>query len=90
MTLDCELPAQIVSEEDVFAAQVKSTKSGISAGLFGAGFSFRLARAEARALGGNLVHDEDRIILTLPLLTVSEPLPSPDLGQRSEADAAEN
>ena len=90
MTLACELPAQIVSEEDVFAAQVKSTKSGISAGLFGAGFSFRLARAEARALGGNLVHDEDRIILTLPLLTVSEPLPSPDLGQRSEADAAEN
>ncbi|WFL77524.1 histidine kinase dimerization/phospho-acceptor domain-containing protein [Altererythrobacter arenosus] len=88
--LACELPAQIVSEEDIFAAQVKSGKSGISAGLFGAGFSLRLARAEARAIGGDLTHDEDRILLSLPLLTAPVHLPSDETVKRSQADAAES
>ena len=63
----CELPSQLVAEEDVFAAKAKPTSRGLSAGFFGAGFSLRLARAESRAAGGDLVHEDDRICLTLPL-----------------------
>ncbi len=88
--LACELPAKIVSEEDIFAAQVKPGKSGLSAGLFGAGFSLRLARAEARAIGGDLSHDEDRLLLVLPLLTEMGHLPSDMNMKRSRADATES
>ncbi|MEM6267637.1 MAG: histidine kinase dimerization/phospho-acceptor domain-containing protein, partial [Pseudomonadota bacterium] len=50
--LSCDLPAQLLSEEDIFAAEAKPIGSAINAGLFGAGFSLRLARAEARSAGG--------------------------------------
>ena len=69
-TLWCAIPAQLIAEDDVFAAEVNPKASGISAGLFGAGFSLRLARAEARGAGGDLVQDEERLVLTLPLTAV--------------------
>ena len=67
----CQIPARLDAEDDLFAAQVKPDASGLSAGLFGAGFSLRLARAEARGAGGNLVQDGDRICLSLPLAAVA-------------------
>ncbi|WP_348631919.1 histidine kinase dimerization/phospho-acceptor domain-containing protein [Pontixanthobacter sp. CEM42] len=73
--LCCELPASLVSETDIFAATGKPQGGAISAGMFGAGFSLRLARAEARAAGGDLTRVDDWLLLTLPLLTA--PLPEP-------------
>ena len=67
----CQLPAQLIAEDDVFAAEVNSDASDINAGLFGAGFSLRLARAEAKGAGGDLVHDEERMVLKLPLNAIS-------------------
>ncbi len=76
--LICELPAQLISEEDLFAAQVKPANTVLNAGLFGAGFTFRLARAEARAAKGGLSHEGEHLALMLPLLTAQQALPSQD------------
>ncbi len=81
--LVCPLPAELATEEDVFAATVRPASGTINAGLFGAGFAFRLARAEARAAGGTLVRENDALVLTLPLLTGSDALPSPAAGSRA-------
>lgn len=67
--LSCALPAALAQETDLFAATARAADSVINAGLFGAGFTLRLARAEARAAGGNLVTDGTKVLLTLPLLT---------------------
>ncbi|MBV7259610.1 histidine kinase dimerization/phospho-acceptor domain-containing protein [Erythrobacter crassostreae] len=75
--LTCELPAQLMSEEDVFAAEATPIGATINAGLFGAGFALRLARAEARASGGALLISDDAVTLTLPLLTARQAVPSP-------------
>ncbi len=80
--LICELPAQLSSADDIFAADLKPANSALTAGLFGAGFSLRLARAEARAASGSLLLDGDNIVLTLPLLTSDAALPS----QMAEGD----
>ena len=37
--------------------------------MFGTGFTLRLARAEAQAIGGTLERQEDRIRLVVPVLT---------------------
>lgn len=73
--LDCPLPARLASEDDVFAATARTADSAINAGLFGAGFSLRLARAEARAAGGTLQRAGNILTLTVPLLEVPEDLP---------------
>jgi hypothetical protein len=39
--------------------------------MFGAGFTLRLARAEAEAAGGSLERRDDRVRLTVPALTDS-------------------
>lgn len=75
----CTLPARLASEENLFAATARNTDSVINAGLFGAGFALRLARAEARGAGGSLVRDGDMIVMTLPL--VSESQGNPDVAQ---------
>ncbi len=64
----CELPAQLLAEEDIFTAEARPIGSAINAGFFGAGFALRLARAEARAAGGALMRDDEQLVLTLPLL----------------------
>lgn len=66
--LTCELPAQLAREDDIFATSAKPADTAINAGVFGAGFALRLARAEARASGGNLTSDGARATLTLPRL----------------------
>lgn len=72
--LSCTLPADLAREENLFAASARPAETTINPGLFGAGFAFRLARAEARAAGGTLTREGDRIVLTLPLLTGTEGL----------------
>lgn len=74
--LTCVLPARLAAEDNLFAATVRPASSAINAGLFGAGFALRLARAEARAAGGALVLDGASLVLTLPLLTTQPSLPS--------------
>ncbi len=70
--LVCDLPEQLLSEEDIFTAEVKPIGTAINAGLFGAGFALRLARAEARAAGGGLIRDDDAIVLSLPVVDAEE------------------
>jgi two-component system OmpR family sensor kinase len=72
VNLTCDLPRQLLEEEDIFSAENQPVTSVINAGLFGAGFSLRLARAEAQSVGGGLVEDDGRLVLRLPLV-VAEP-----------------
>ena len=78
--LTCDLPRQITGKPDVaadlpesgefdmFRAQMRPVGRAVTAGVFGAGFVLRLARAEARALGGDLVQAGARVEVNLPLL----------------------
>jgi two-component system, OmpR family, sensor kinase len=69
LSLRCALPATLAASSDLFATQNRPSGGALSPGIFGAGFSLRLARAEARAAGGELARDDDALVLTLPLLT---------------------
>lgn len=71
--LDLALPVSInaMPGNTLFEAGVGAVPQIISAGVFGVGFALRLARAEARAAGGDLVRKADRLRLTLPGLTGS-------------------
>ncbi|MEO6040434.1 MAG: histidine kinase dimerization/phospho-acceptor domain-containing protein [Croceibacterium sp.] len=69
VTLRAELPAALADESDLFAATPPVAARAISAGMFGSGFAFRLARAEAAAAGGTLVRQEDSLIVELPAMT---------------------
>jgi len=73
--LVCTLPARLAGEENLFAATVRNTSATITPGLFGTGFALRLARAEARACGGDLARQGDAVELTLPLVSDSSVLP---------------
>ncbi|QDM41918.1 HAMP domain-containing histidine kinase [Altererythrobacter sp. TH136] len=66
------LPASLATQDDVFAADYRAGSGAVSAGMFGAGFALRLARAEAQAAGGDLVAANKALILTLPGLTAAE------------------
>ncbi|MBX7492616.1 sensor histidine kinase [Qipengyuania sp. 1NDW9] len=76
--LAADLPAALREAENVFAVETRPSGSTVSAGIFGAGFSLRLARAEARVAGGDLTRIGDRLVLSLPLLTLQDILPSPE------------
>ncbi len=67
--LEIDLPAALAGRDDLFESTAPAQAQAVSAGMFGAGFTLRLARAEARAAGGELVREEDLLILTLPLST---------------------
>lgn len=73
--LTCQLPARLAQADNVFAATMRPADSAINAGLFGAGFALRLARAEARSAGGSLHAEDGSLALTLPLLTGNPALP---------------
>jgi hypothetical protein len=85
--LKAELPAGLAGEEDLFSGSPQSQAPAISAGMFGSGFTFRLARAEAEAAGGELVIREERLILTLPCLTGAAPGHSQSRGDGASAAA---
>ncbi|MDG6078602.1 sensor histidine kinase [Erythrobacter litoralis] len=61
------LPTMLRTCEDIFAAETRAMAGPLSSGIFGAGFSLRLARAEVRAAGGDLNREGDRLVLDLPL-----------------------
>ena len=72
------LPATLREAEDIFSVETRPSTGAVSAGIFGAGFSLRLARAEARGAGGDLMRDGDRLVLSLPLLTAADAIPAPE------------
>lgn len=66
-----DLPDSLAHGEDDEAIfqPVAATPAALSAGMFGAGFALRLARAEANAANGALERRKGRLRLMLPLLT---------------------
>lgn len=72
--LDLALPAALAASEHdaIFRTAAGAIPQVISAGVFGIGFALRLARAEARAAGGDLIRKGDRLRLTLPGLTKAD------------------
>ena len=72
------LPVSLREAEDIFSVETRASTGALSAGIFGAGFSLRLARAEARAAGGELMREGERLMLSLPLLTAAQTEPAPE------------
>ena len=66
--LELELPASL-HEPDAAARTGPAARVAVSAGMFGPQFAFRLAAAEARAIGGTLTFDTVQLFLTMPVLT---------------------
>ena len=69
VTMEIDVPGSMLGNGDLFAASAPAQARAISAGMFGSGFTFRLARAEAEAAGGTLERLDDRMRLVLPALT---------------------
>lgn len=67
--LAVDLPGTLARADDPFTILPGEQRPVLSAGMFGPGFAFRLARAEAEAAGGGLTFSADRVTLRLPLLT---------------------
>ena len=68
LQLVVQLPAALAHAPDVFAGDIRAAGGALGTSLLGAGFALRLARAEARAAGGDLVREGlGKMILTLPL-----------------------
>ena len=77
--VDIALPSSLASldEEALFHAKADDRPRALSAGMFGLGFTLRLASAEAKAAGGSLDRHAGNLQLCLPGLT----LPSVNLSQ---------
>ena len=80
--LRVELPASLSGEDDLFSRSDRPAPGAVSAGMFGSGFTLRLARDEARAAGGTLEKVDGALLLELPLLTPGEATNSPPLRKR--------
>ena len=87
MRMAVVLPLQLQSGQDVFAAEAQRPAAWgmLTPGSFGSGFALRLARAEARSTGGDLARADDRLVLTLPLLTEHRADSSPATEDAQEA-----
>lgn len=72
VTLSMDLPANLAGTGDIFSASLQANQRALSGGMFGSGFTLRLARAEARAAGGDLIREGDTVRLSLPLATGQE------------------
>jgi signal transduction histidine kinase len=70
-TLVADLPIALLGDDDLFTASIPEQPRAMSAGMFGSGFTLRLARAEALAAGGKLEQREELLHLELPVLTGS-------------------
>src|SRR5690606_36642574 len=81
-----ESPVALRDQDNVFQAAPhdKPALRSISAGMFGTGYSLRLARAEAKAAGGTLVHKQDHLELTFTAL------PNGDSAHNSSHQALES
>ena len=83
--LGLELPSALAALE---GAQLMQATAGagprsVSAGMFGTGFTLRLAAAEAKAAGGKLERRSNLLEITLPGLTASQADHSEGTGKRS-------
>ncbi|WP_375290425.1 sensor histidine kinase [Qipengyuania sp.] len=71
LRLTVVLPAALARSADVFSGEARSAPSQLDTGLLGSGFTLRLARAEARAAGGDLTRETsggvDHLLLCLPM-----------------------
>ncbi|WP_305096429.1 sensor histidine kinase [Croceibacterium aestuarii] len=70
VTLTMDLPVGLAAD-DPFGAAAPAQAPAVTAGMFGSGFTLRLARAEAIAAGGSLTVEDDTLVLSLPALTGS-------------------
>jgi hypothetical protein len=86
IVLEAELPVALADVDDPFTAAGRSEASAVTAGMFGTGFTLRLARAEAESAGGTLAIHEETLALSLPVLTAAAPDHS-DGGQGGSAAA---
>ncbi|TCD04985.1 sensor histidine kinase [Erythrobacteraceae bacterium CFH 75059] len=66
LMLTCSLPEVLHRAPDPFDLAFQLDAAMIDHGLFGAGFTLRLARLEARSVGGDLCRDGTVLTLTLP------------------------
>ena len=71
LALVADLPSGLLDDGDLFAATAPAQQRALSAGMFGTGFTLRLARAEAAGTGGSLARRDDTLRLVLPVLTAS-------------------
>ena len=69
LELVADLPGSLLVDGDLFGATAPAQQRALSAGMFGTGFTLRLARAEAAAAGGSLSRRDDTLRLVLPVLT---------------------
>jgi signal transduction histidine kinase len=67
--LAMELPIGLTSVDDLFGAAAPGQAPAVTAGMFGSGFTLRLARAEAEDAGGTLAVVDEFLLLSLPALT---------------------
>ena len=69
--LAIDLPGSLAALDDdaLFGAHPDSRAAPMGSGIFGLGFTLRLAAAEAQAAGGTLVRIGDTLRLSLPRLT---------------------
>ncbi len=74
-----------LDDEALWQALAASASKALSAGIFGAGFSLRLARAEAAGAGGELRRKDKRLKLVLPGLTADKPDHSQSQGLTARA-----
>ena len=83
--LNLQLPAALAALEhgQLMVATASAAPRALMAGMFGTGFSLRLAAAEANAAGGKLQHVGKALQLSLPGLTAAEPDHSKEGGKRS-------
>lgn len=73
LTLEIALPAAMAAREgETLSAAAGERGPSLAAGMFGAGFSLRLAAAETAAAGGVLARADNALRLALPALTAAD------------------
>lgn len=72
--LALQLPSSLAALDDaqLMHATAGAAPRNLSAGMFGTGFTFRLAAAEAKAAGGTLARRGETLEISLPGLTITE------------------
>jgi hypothetical protein len=60
------------SDAELFGNLAPEQGQSLSAGMFGIGFTLRLAAAEAAAAGGSLIREANALYLSLPSLTLAD------------------
>ncbi|MBC2664945.1 HAMP domain-containing histidine kinase [Novosphingobium flavum] len=67
LRLAARLPDALAGLADLFEAAPPQAGQALSAGMFGNGFTLRLAAAEARAAGGSMEREGNELVLILPV-----------------------